>query len=75
MLHSEDVVQQKDSNLVFRLLELGLLDTDMDADIGVDSNETDASDGADATAVPVVPWWGETPPKRGEVHRWVQQQQ
>lgn len=63
MLHSEDVVQKKDSNLVFRLLELGLLDGD--------NNKMDDGEGEDA-AVPAVAWWGETPPKRGEVHRWVQ---
>ncbi len=70
VLHSEDVVQKKDSNLIFRLLELGLL-----ADGGGDENATASDAGADADvdadAVPSIAWWTESPPKAGEVHRWV----
>ena len=68
MLHSEDVVQKKDSNLVFRLLELevlgsnGMVETTDQVDDGDDDDD-------DAAATPTVAWWGETPPKRGQVHR------
>lgn len=65
-MHSEDVVQKKDSNLIFRLLELGLLDSNSDK--MNDGEGEDAASDADA-AVPAVAWWGETPPKRGQVHR------
>eukprot|EP00903_Cladosiphon_okamuranus_P010099 g9564.t2 len=67
VLHSEDVVQKKDSNLIFRLLELGLLDSDL---AQVEGEDTAGDADADA-AVPAVAWWGETPPKRGQVHRGV----
>lgn len=66
MLHSEDVVQKKDSNLVFRLIELGVLDGS-NSDTGQD--EGAASDTAAGDAVPDMPWWGERAPEKGEVHR------
>lgn len=67
VLHSEDVVQKKDSNLVFRLLELGLLD---DKNSQRKAQDGDAASGAaDDDAVPAVAWWGESTPKQGEVHR------
>lgn len=74
VLHSEDVVQTKDSNLVFRLLELGLLDEESDSNKAAEgegvAGDAAATDVA-AAAVPSVAWWGETSPKLGEVHRWV----
>ena len=57
VLRSEDVMQKKDSNLLFRLLELGVADT------------LEGDEGKDETNVPPVPWWGQTAPKMGEVHR------
>lgn len=59
VLRSEDVVQKKDSNLLFRLLELGV----------ADPLEGDGDEDEDETEVPSVAWWGQTPPKMGEVHR------
>lgn len=59
MLRSEDVVQKKDSNLLFRLLELGVADP-----LEGDEDEAEAE-----TKVPAVAWWGQNPPKMGEVHR------
>jgi len=67
VLHSEDVVQKKDSNLIFRLLELGLLADGDDNEDGENATSVDA----DADAVPAMAWWTESPPKAGEVHRWV----
>lgn len=69
VLHSEDVVQKKDSNLIFRLLELGLLADDGDDEDGEKATASDAD--GDADAAPVMAWWTESPPKTGEVHRWV----
>lgn len=61
VLRSEDVVQKTDSNLLFRLLELGV----------ADNLEGDGDEDQDETTVPCVAmaWWGESPPKMGEVHR------
>ena len=67
MLHSEDVVQKKDSNLVFRLLELEVLSSNGMVETGKMDDGDDDDD--DAAAAPTVAWWGETPPKRGQVHR------
>lgn len=63
MLRSEDVVQKKDSNLIFRLLELGVADT-LDGE-----GDGDIDEAKDETEVPSVAWWGQNPPKMGEVHR------
>lgn len=61
VLHSEDVRQKTGSNLRFRLLELGVVRT-LDGDMG-------EGEGGEGKAVPEVAWWGERPPKKGEVHR------
>lgn len=56
-------MQKKDSNLVFRLLELVLLDDKSSDSEMMDERKDEKTD------VPTVAWWGECPPKRGEVHR------
>lgn len=61
VLRSEDVVQKKDSNLLFRLLELGVAPT-LDGD-------GDGDNGEGAAKLPPLACWGENPPKMGEVHR------
>lgn len=68
VLHSEDMVQMDPtSDFVFRLLELGLLDG---GTVNIDQLGLDEVDGEGKKALPTVPWWGESPPKAGEVHRY-----
>lgn len=61
VLRTEDQPGKKDSNLVFRLIELGV----------TEDEEADKEGGDDiSSALTRLPWWGESNPKRGEVYRW-----
>lgn len=60
VLRSEDQPGKNDSNLVFRLLELGLSPEGAAKD---DASENKPS------PVTSPPWWGDREPKQGEVHR------
>ncbi|CAM9211625.1 unnamed protein product, partial [Ectocarpus sp. 12 AP-2014] len=68
VLHSEDMAQKDSkSDFVFRLLELGLLD----GGGAVSMDQLGQGEAEEGVSVPAVPWWGECPPKAGEVHRGV----
>lgn len=62
VLHSEDASQKERSNLRFRLLELGVKSR-LDENAAIDASADDEA------AAPEMPWWGQRPPKKGEVHR------
>lgn len=66
MLHVEDQAQKKDSKLLFRLLELGVAGL---LEGGAEKREAGKDEKGQVAEVPSVAWWGERPPKRGEVHR------